>query len=79
MYALEPQQQIPSDDVPLRSVWVGVSHTNARMSGRSERDINLATRPYSYPIETKSKVRGGGTDVHERNNVPLGYVNFDNL
>jgi len=63
MYALAPQQQIPSHDVPPRSVWVGVSHTNARMSERSERVINFATRPYSYPIKTKSKVRGVGTDV----------------
>jgi len=59
MYALEPQQKMPSHDVAPRSVWVGVSHTNAQMSGRSERDINFATRPYSYPIETKSKVGGG--------------------
>jgi len=65
MYALEPQQKIPSDDVPLRSVWVGVSHTNAQMSGRSERDINFATRPYSYTTQTKSKV-GGGEPMYER-------------
>jgi len=69
MYALELQQKMPSHDVPPRSVWVGVGHTNARISVQSERDINFATRPYYYPIETKSKVRGGGTDVRERNNV----------
>jgi len=65
MYALEPQQKMPSHDVPPRSVWVGVSHTNAQMSGRSERDINFATRPYSYTAETKSKV-GGGELMYER-------------
>jgi len=66
MYALESQQQIPSDDVPLRSVWVGVSHTNARMSGRSERDINFATQGHTR-IPSKLKIKSEvGEPMYER-------------
>jgi len=55
MYALEPQQKIPSHDVPRRSVWVGVAIQMLKCLGEAK-EVSISPQGHTL-ILSKLKLK----------------------